>query len=233
MKLPIGTNLYRYCLGNDIPKEWSTEYHSPEYHSVEYGDKNQIGAFFFYRDKKTASNVLNAAIEKATKHGQNYQNNTLTCCQIVEDISILDLTNCDSPVLMLNKLYYEGIDVLTSDFFLDPNKEQSFDVIRGYHQYIMANRKTNDIKICSEILNKAKKINKFFKGHIGYTGQLLTDFENGISFKRQLEEKGYEGYIFDEEPSGSTICLFNSSKLTPPKHIIVSTTIKDNGECKR
>ena len=204
MKLSIGTNLYRYCLGNDIPKEWSTEYHSPEYYSNEYGEKNQI-----------------AAIEKAAKHGQNYQNNTLTYCQIIEDISILDLTYCDRPVQMLNILYDEGVDVLTSDFFLHPNKEQSFDTIRGYHQYIMDNRKTNDIKVCSEILNKADKINKFFKEHVGYTGQLLTDFGNGIPFKRLLEEKGYEGYQFMEEKSSPTICLFNSSKLTLPVHKIV------------
>lgn len=221
MKLSIGTNLYRYCLGNDIPKEWSTEYHSPEYYSNEYGEKNQIGAFFFYRDEKTAYNVLTAAIEKAAKHGQNYQNNTLTYCQIIEDISILDLTYCDRPVQMLNILYDEGVDVLTSDFFLHPNKEQSFDTIRGYHQYIMDNRKTNDIKVCSEILNKADKINKFFKEHVGYTGQLLTDFGNGIPFKRLLEEKGYEGYQFMEEKSSPTICLFNSSKLTLPVHKIV------------
>lgn len=220
-KLLKGTALYRYCLGNDIPKEWSTEYHSPEYHSEEYGDKNQIGAFFFYRNEETAYKVLTEAIKKAAKHGQNFQNSTLTCCQTIEDISILDFTDCARPVQMLNILYDEGIDVLTSDFFLHPNKEHSFNNIRGYHQYIMDNRKTNDIKVCSKILNKADKIDKFFKEHVGYTGQLLTDFGNGIPFKRQLEEKGYEGYQFMEEKSSPTICLFNSSKLTLPVHRIV------------
>ena len=98
MKLPIGTNLYRYCFGNNIPKEWSTEYHSPEYHSKKYGDKNQIGAFSFYPNEEIAYNILNVAVEKAAKYGQCYQNNTLTCCQTIADINILDLTNCDRPV---------------------------------------------------------------------------------------------------------------------------------------
>lgn len=221
MKLSIGTNLYRYCLGNDIPKEWSTEHLSPEYYSNEYGDNNQIGAFIFYRDEKTAYNVLTAAIEKAAKHGQNYQNNTLTCCQIIEDISILDLTDCDRPVQMLNLLYDEGVDVLTSEFFLHPNKEQSFDTIRGYHQYIMENEKTDDRFVKCEMNDYAAKIDNFFQWLVGYTGQQLTDFGNGIPFKRLLEEKGYEGYQFMEEKSSPTICLFNSSKLTLPVHKIV------------
>ena len=68
MKIPKGTNLYRYCLGDDMPKEWSTGYHSPGYHSKEYGDKNQIGAFFFYLNEETAYNVLRVALKKTANH---------------------------------------------------------------------------------------------------------------------------------------------------------------------
>lgn len=221
MILPTGTNLYRYNLGNDIPEEWSTEYHSPEYHSDEYGDKNQIGAFFFYPDEDTAHNVLRAAIEKAAKQGKNYLNNTLTCCQTIADINILNLTGCDRPVQMLNILHDEGIDVLTSDFSRHLNGVQSFEDIRGYHQYIMDNENTNDIFVKYEMNDYAAKIDNFFQWLVGYTGQVLTDFENGIPFKRQLEEKGYEGYQFMEEKSCPTICLFNSSKLTSPIHQMV------------
>lgn len=226
MNLPKGTNLYRYCLGNDIPKEWSTEYHSPEYHFEEYGDKNQIGAFFFYPDEDITYNVLNVAVEKAMKHGQCYQKNTITCCQTVEDIRILDLTGCDRPVQMLNILYDKGIKVLTSDFFRYLNNEvQSFEDIKNYHQYIMDNEKMDDRIIKHNINNYGTMIDKFFQWHVEYTGQLLTDFGNGIPFKRQLEENGYEGYQFKEEMSCPTICLFNSSKLTPPIHKTLSCQI--------
>ncbi len=47
---------------------------------------------------------------------------------------------------------------------------------------------------------------------------MVTDFENGMVFKRLLIEKGYEGYQFMEEKSSPTICLFDSSKISKPTH---------------
>ena len=63
-------------------------------------------------------------------------------------------------------------------------------------------------------MNCAAKIDDFFQRLVGYTGQLMTDFENGIVFKKLLQEKGYEGYQFMEEKTSPTICLFDSSKIT-------------------
>lgn len=228
MILSQGTNLYRYNLGTDIPDEWSVEYHSPEYFSKQHGHKNQIGAFFFYVNEITASNVLSAAIKRATCRGQIYRNNIITKCKTTADLEILDITGCERPIQILNKLYDEGIDVLTSEFLCHLNNAMPFSDIRNSYKYIEDNKKSDDISILTEINNFATKIDNFFDRRVGYTGQLLTDFGNGIHFKRILEEKGFDGYQFNEERSSPTICLFDSSKLTPPIHIIVQD-VNPNG----
>lgn len=219
--LQKGTHLYRYCLGTEIPDEWSSEYHSPEYHSDKFGEKNQIGALFFYPDEKTARDVLGAAVKKVAERDVTYSKNTITSCTTTNDIVLLDLTGCDRPVQMLNILYDEGIDVLTSEFVRHLNGEETFDTVRGYHQYIMENDHTKDRFIKSEMMNYAAKIDSFFQWLVGYTGQLMTDFGNGFPFKRELQAKGYEGYQFMEEKYTPTICLFESEKLTAPVHTMI------------
>lgn len=221
MILSKGTFLYRYGLGVEVPSDWSTDYHSPEYYSQQYGRKNQIGAFFFYLDEQTARNVLGQAIKNSSKRGEEYPNNTITICQTLEDIQLLDITGCQRPVQILNILYDEGIDVLTDEFVRHLNGNTPFSVIREYHQFIMQHETENERPINREKLNCASKIDDFFQWLVGYTGQLLTDFENGAPFKRQLQEKGYEGYRFMEEKSSPTICIFESKKLTKPEHIKV------------
>ena len=220
MILQKGTTLYRYCLGTNIPPEWSTEYHSPEYHSDAYGEKNQIGAFFFYTDEETARNVLGAAIRKAEERGETYDRNTITSCTTTDDINLLDLTGCVRPVQMLNTLHDEGIDVLTSEFVRHLNGEFTFDTVRGYHEFIMENELSDDRFVKCDMRNCAAKIDDFFQWLVGYTGQVMTDFGNGIPFKRELQAKGYEGYQFMEEKYTPTICLFNAEKLTAPNHVV-------------
>lgn len=221
MILPKGTILYRYNLGIDAPQFWSTDYYSPEYYSTKYGRKNQIGAFFFYLDEQTARNVLGQAIKNSSNRGEDYPNNTITTCQTLEDIQLLDITGCQRPVQILNILYDEGIDVLTAEFVRHLNGDTPFTVIREYHQFIIQHEKEKEWPINREKMNYAAKIDDFFQWLVGYTGQLLTDFENGVPFKRKLQEKGYEGYQFMEEKSSPTICIFELEKLTAPEHIKV------------
>lgn len=221
MILPSGTLLYRYCLGDNIPENWSTLYHSPEYHSSKYGDKNQVGALFFYKNEETARNVLGIAVKNSEKRGDIYNVNTITSCQTKEDINLLDITGRLRPVQILNVLYDEGIDVLTHEFVRHLNGDQTFDTIREYHQYIIDHDSENDLQVCMEKLNSSAKIDEFFQSHVGYTGQLMTDFGNGFVFKRLLAEKGYEGYQFMEEDSSPTICLLDSLKITKPVHKVV------------
>ena len=219
MIISKGTKLFRYCLGDNMPLEWTTHYHSPEYHSPVYGEKNQIGAFFFYCDEVTARNVLNAAIKKAVSSGKKYNRITITTCQTIADLNLLDLTRCVRPVQVLNVLFDNDIDVLTTNFYkyLEGTKVP-FCTIRDCHKYIMDNERTKDRAVKNEINNRGNKIDNFFLCNMGY---LLTDFNNGHIFKEQLLDKGYEGYRFMEERSSSTICIFDSSKLSAPCHTIV------------
>ena len=45
-EVPVGTLFYRYDLGCNIPKTWTTEYHNNQY-VCDRGCKN-IGGFFFF-----------------------------------------------------------------------------------------------------------------------------------------------------------------------------------------
>lgn len=221
MILPAGTALYRYCLGVDAPADWSTEYHSPEYYTPQYGHKNQIGAFFFYPNEATARNVLGVAVKKATERDEHYAQNTITSCHTTADVNLLDITGCQRPVNILNVLHDAGIDVLTTDFSRYRDNIIPFNQIRGYHKYILDNGGSNDWIVKSDVNEYGAKIDQFFEWRVGYIGQLLTDFSNGVAFKQQLQEKGYEGYLFMEEKDNPTICIFESGKLSAPTHMIV------------
>lgn len=219
--LPVGTALYRYCLGTEVPTVWSSDYHSPEYFSPKFGDKNQIGAFFFYPYEQTARNVLSVAVQQQERQGHPYPNNTITNCHTTADINLLDITNCQRPVNILNILHDEGIDVLTTDFNKYLDDMVPFYQIRGHHQFIMQNEGTNDWIVKSDIKEYGVQIDQFFHWRVQYIGQLLTDFGNGVTFKRLLQERGYEGYQFMEEKFTPTICIFEADKLTVPVHQIV------------
>ena len=221
MILPAGTGLYRYCLGTNVPAAWSTDYHSPEYFRPEYGDKNQIGAFFFYPNEQTARNVLGVAVQQQRSQGHSYPNNIITACHTTAAINLLDITNCQRPVNILNILYDEGIDVLTTDFYKYLDEMVPFNQIRGHHQFIINNEDSNDWIIKSDMKEYGVLIDQFFHYRVHYIGQLLTDFGNGVTFKRQLQEKGYEGYQFMEEKDCPTICIFEADKLSAPVHHIV------------
>lgn len=86
-----GDNLFRYNLGRELPTEWSIDYSNPEYTSTEFGRKNKIGAFFFYDKDIAAKQVLAQAIFNQRKRGNEYQYATITHCQVVNDIKLLDL----------------------------------------------------------------------------------------------------------------------------------------------
>lgn len=222
MILRKGTFLYRYSLGIHQPGEWSNDYHSPEYTDSLLGYKNQIGAFFFYFDENTALKVLENAQIKAKQQGNESLVNSITSCQVISDIELLDITGFSQPVDIIRVLYDDGIDVLTRSFICYSNGRQSFDVIRDHLLYIINNRDDCSVEVCCKIISCAKIINDFFFNCLRYTGQLLTDFENGKYFKCLLENKGYEGYLFDEEITSQTICLFYYDKITRPIHHFVS-----------
>ncbi len=62
--LERGDMLYRYGLEQNYPDVWCNNIHNSEYSYKEYGNKNQIGAYFFYDNESTAKSVLETAIRK-------------------------------------------------------------------------------------------------------------------------------------------------------------------------
>lgn len=206
--------LYRYFLGVDLPSSWLSEIHSPEYYSDRYGHKNAIGAFFFYDKEKTALQVLSQAIFNQRKKGNIYKHATITKCEVKDEIVLFDLEsglfNCSNIV---STLMENGLNVITDSFF-NYQKEKAFSWINNEIENLYSSN--SSIRFMA-----AKNINEFFFNYPPLLCQSLTDFNNGLEFKRILEEQDYEGYVFMEEFSSNTYCLLNADKISSPDHKII------------
>lgn len=223
MILPQGTSLYRYCVAVGLPDAWDPTFENPEYANHPHGKKNQIGAYFFYELESMAKNVAGVALRD---YGNDHQitDYTLTTCQTTRDLTLLDLSGNLPPCMFLEKLYDYDIDILTNDFVNYFKNQHPFSVckdafqrLRKYSPFLLNMYKLTPFD--EEIFNC---IHDFFcnDGH-RITGQLVTDYENGHTFKSLLEQKGYEGYVFNEERECATICIFDASNLTLPIHTII------------
>ena len=96
-------------------------------------------------------------------------------------------------------------------------KEKEYSVNVEVGEVCVDNDETKSSKLIEckcEILNLYNCIDE--NNQLAYACQGLTDFSNGIIFKDILEEKGFDGYIF-QETDAKTFCLFNSHKLSLPK----------------
>lgn len=102
-----------------------------------------------------------------------------------------------------------------SDNFISHQRECSFIELKKDFKLLSDNNPTIRLAVIN-------KINDFFYYRPHILCQTLTDFSNGEYFKTILKEKGYEGYIFNENPDSNTFCFFNSDKLTPPIHTIIT-----------
>lgn len=215
------------------PDEWDTDYHSEEYtysdapESLRY--KNQISAVYLYDDKCQAFLTGCTAVK-------NKSNNKLylTSTTLKSDVDLLDLRSHyidkekiehDTPLKIVSRLHDIGIDMLTAEYcrFDDlAGNTTSLSTLRGIFEEIMALdeiKQKNDSQ-SSRIINLANDFNTFFRNNIGYVGQLLTDFSNGPKFKAELQARGLDGFIFEEESHTHkpTYCIFDYNKLSAPKH---------------
>ena len=227
--------LFRYDLVK--PEDnWSTHYHSVEYEYTKLPDifryKNQIGAFFFYFTREQAINTAKVACEK---NGRTEF--WLTETMLNPRLQLLDLRDreshednsieLDSPVKIITYLFDLDIDILTKSFVkFEPIGKDSivltpFSIIRP--QFEELNRLLSihdaDIQVVQKRYALANEINEFFHNHIGYFGQLLTDFTNGKAFKELMMNAGFDGYIFEEEREThiQTYCFFNADHLSAPQ----------------
>ena len=220
--IQVGVPLYRYDL-TEPPKEgWSQEYKSPIYCWDDAGPKNEIGAFFFFDNKREAIEVGNNALVQKENMIKRYNPDLsiwITKTIIKAKLNILDLSECKDIIDLYRVLWNEQINIFRDDFY-------RFDYLRGSRplsiikddvSYIASHtegRKTREWSECKynidTFCNYSDEINT-----LSYAFQGLTDFSNGKIFKNLLEAKGLEGYIF-QETDAKTFCLFNSEKLSIP-----------------
>lgn len=224
MNLEANTPLYRYTFVNSQPPStWSPDFKNPEY-TIERV-KNEIGAYYFFLNLETTKAVASIAKSTLAKRGLNEMNTCfVTNCCLTESVSLLDLRypngRCDA-IVTLNQLFEEDINVLTDQFVKHDGTPFS-SVESSYTNYQRMLEKGDLISTTTAELVIGDSINTFFRGSYGSMfGQMLTDYGNGVLFKQMLLTRGYEGYIFDEERSSHTVCLFDSDKLTQPEHHII------------
>ena len=217
--LNCNTELYRYDLDDNLPDDWTTDYHSKEY-TCDRGFKNKCGAFFFFDNKQTALDVFKYAAEKGAREG------TITTCYIKKQVSLLDLSDFQFPSGILCFLNKNGMSVFNKGFYRygeNQSEDVLFDDIKALIDEILS-RENDTLEDMSFIINKSNQINEFFyfkecsPCKCRYIGQLLTDFDNGPKFKEILLDKGYDGYCFKEIPKGVTYCIFDHNVLSAPRH---------------
>ena len=222
--LEPGDKLYRYDLGEKLDAEWLTDYSSPEYSFSEYGPKNKIGLFFFYNDISAAKNTLAQAVYNQKKMGTIYNYGTITSCQVIDDIRLLDLeaglSSCSDKIRFLHQI---GLNVITELFY-------NYQFKRLYSELQNA---LEDLLSTDQSLSSAAEnvINEFFYNFPPLLGQSLTDFDNGEAFKEMLENNEFEGYVFMEDFISDTYCLLSSDKITAPEHEIID--INSNEELQK
>ena len=209
--LEPGDKLYRYDIGSNLPKGWSTSYYSPEYNHSTFGIKNQIGAYFFFDELKVAKKTLAQVVCNKKTKGNTYSDGIITTCIVKEEIILLDLASKICTCFgIISRLKEIGIDILTDKFY-NYLKEESFSVVQNVYNECEKRNKE------SKYITYDNNIEDFFHTPM-YLGQLLTDFSNGKEFKEQLIKKGFEGYVFEENPESDTFCLFDAEKISEPCH---------------
>lgn len=209
--LERGDMLYRYGLEQYYPSVWCNKIHNSKYFFNEHGNKNQIGAYFFYNNEDTARRVLEVAIKKQETQGQRIEAATITSCEVREDIVLLDLfTGIESCSNMISVLRELNLNVVTNSFYNYQKK--------AYYTKIEHDLELLYSEDYANRLNAAKGIDDFFYNLPPLLGQSLTDFRNGVAFKEMLIRNHWEGYVFKEEERSNTYCLLDATKLTEPRH---------------
>lgn len=185
-----GKKFYRYDVG-DPPDTWSTDYKSREYQHEGHGNKNKIGAFFFYGNIEDCKRAAQNALAKCTNTPS-----TFTECQLTEDVRILDLRQAHIRNI-IDALYFEGIDVLRGDFFNHYNQKTYLEVRKTYRNMDNSDW-MKSFKLAKQLLGFWGELAEP-GGNYGYFGQQLTDFDNGFIIKQLLEEKVLQVIAFMKE----------------------------------
>ena len=224
MILEANTPLYRYTfVPSQPPSTWYSGFKNPEYAIGRV--KNEIGAYYFFLNLEATTAVASIAKSTLAQRGLDETNPCfVTNCCLTESVRLLDLRypegSCGA-IVSLNQLLEEDIDVLTDQFVKhDGTPFSKMSAPYANYQKMLRQEDSLSISFANNVIGD--NINEFFRGPYGsLLGQMLTDYGNGFVFKQMLLERGYEGYIFDEERSSHTVCLFDAHKLTQPEHKII------------
>lgn len=203
-----GEILYRYDLIKP-PTELSDEYRSIEYDFQKFGKcKNMANLYFFFSNEEGTHNTAKVAMKICDK--DKYW---ITKLEVLSNLLLLDLSKKRTAYLMLLALFENDIDVLNDNF-------KYIDNVTGNSYYLSDLCKTfeQSLEISDEKVALIDEINAKldclqYLGRFSYLGQTLTDFENGVSFKKILEQKQYDGYVFSESVGVDTVCLINKDAL--------------------
>ena len=222
-KINAGFPLFRYNVKEPPKGGWEQDYKSPVYCWEDAGPKNEIGAFFFFDTEKEAievgKNVLNQKEDVIRLYNPNLS--IWITKTITQDcLYLLDLSQCNNIVELYVTLWHDKIYIFRDDFykFVYPYGSKPLSLIKEEIKFIACHdneTKTDKRQECEfNIYNFYNNIDE--SKQLAYACQGLTDFSNGKIFKELLEEKGFDGYIF-QETEAKTFCLFNSEKLSFPE----------------
>lgn len=223
--LQPGTHLYRYDL-KEPPKEWCADFRNPEYVYPDRGAKNKIGAFFFFNSFKQAYDTALYSWRKNTDKNRN--GIWITKCTISEPIKLLDLRDSIICIELLAALDKSGFDIFSEELksWNGTSFSELAESIRSVEDIVLLDTNwTNDKEITKSVRNSIMGMQRILhieNTHVGHLLQLLTDFSNGIYFRKLLQDKEYEGYIFNETncpvpiTGTDTICVFKPTKFQSP-----------------
>ncbi|BDC06858.1 hypothetical protein [Phocaeicola vulgatus] len=218
LRLEPGYKLYRYDLCAP-PTEWCSDFHNPEYGN----SKNQAGLFFFFNSQSQAINTGYSACNRYKD--RNYSQFWITQTELTAPVLLLDLRKYIAITGLLAAFYASDIDIFSltvSGSVDDSNKLSLFkDQICEFVAIVEDKNWYLDAKKNEKVNSFILKIEKFYVDYefVGLFGQRLTDFHNGLIFKQILQQKGYDGYIFNESNNAQgsdTICLLSSVQLSSP-----------------
>lgn len=202
--------LYRYDL-DQPPTDWSTDFKNFEYRDTKLGDKNKAGLFFFTDSLDIAKHLGNSAAIKESK-AEYY---LTTSAQIDNTLNLIDFSNCWNIYQMLCVL----------DDLKIRNLVNNFETFISDITFNQMNQLFDEIELEKDIIKKSNiitgqlKFSKNFRDSfdVSLFGQRLTDFDNGIKFRKIIKDNyseidGYKWREF-EDNRGLTYCLFDSDKL--------------------
>ncbi|PCJ81838.1 MAG: hypothetical protein COA57_13805 [Flavobacteriales bacterium] len=191
-------DLSRYDIG-ETPEEWDSKSHclNTEYRDNNgKGPKNKSGFYFLFDNIETTQAVAKIACNK----NEIKDNYWLTITQTTDTISIIDFSKC--------KCIHDILVILDS---LNINIYNSNMIINGFED-----KKIDDLKTHNHLTRVIPYISELME--VKWFGQMLTDFDNGETFKELANVLKIDGYRWCENinPYGLTYCLFDHNKIEQP-----------------